>query len=91
MYLLPALSFRRRPESSGLLHTFPPGGNDHAWVIPASVVGAIRLTPRPAFLGLLFQTRFYHSSAEFAERPVSMQAYIPVEVDSGLRRNDDSG
>ena len=81
MYLLPALSFRRRPESSGLLHTFPPGGNDHAWFIPASVVGAIRLTPRPAFLG----------SAEFAERPVSMQAYIPVEVDSGLRRNDDSG
>ena len=58
MYLLPSPSFRRRPESSGLWNTFPPSGNDHAWVIPAS---AIRLTPRPAFLGP-FQTRLYQGS-----------------------------
>ena len=93
------MSGTKAEESSGLLHTFPPGGNDHAWVIPVSVGGAIRLTPRPAFLGRLFQTRLYHSSvfgefsrtAELAERPASMQACLPVEVDSGLRRNDDSG
>ena len=48
--LRPPSSFQRRLESSGLLHTFPPGGNDHSWVIPASVTGAIRLTSRPACL-----------------------------------------
>ena len=41
----PPSSFQRKLESSGLLHTFPPGGNDHLWVIPASVIRAIRLTP----------------------------------------------
>ena len=29
MYPLPSPSFRRRLESSGLLHTFPPSGNDN--------------------------------------------------------------
>ena len=48
--LLPSSSFRRRPESSGLLHTFPPGGNDHSRVIPANVTDEICLTSRPAFL-----------------------------------------
>ena len=68
---LPSPSFRRRPESSGLLHTFPPGGNDNTWVIPASVTRASYLTSRLAFLdsgmrraatdilGDLFQTPLY--------------------------------
>ena len=68
---MPPSSFRRRPESSGLLHTFPPSGNDDTWIIPASVTGASRLTSRPAFLdsglrraatgilGGLFQTPLY--------------------------------
>ena len=38
-------------------------------------------------LGGLFQTRLYHGSAELAERPASMQAYIPA----GLRLNDGGG
>ena len=92
MYLLPSPSFRRRPacmdaggramsgtkaeESSGLWNTFPPGGHDHAWVIPAS---AICLTLRPVFLGP-FQTRLYYGSAELAERSASMQAWIPACV-----------
>ena len=75
-YPLPWPSFRRRPESSGLWNTFPPSGNDHAWVIPAS---AICLTLRPVFLGP-FQTRLYYGSAELAERSASMQAWIPACV-----------
>ena len=44
-------------ESSGLDKPFPPGGNDQAWVIPASISLAIRLTPGPpswipAFAGM---------------------------------------
>ena len=35
-------------------------------------------------LGRLFQTRLYHGSAELAERPASMQAYIPVGGPAGM-------
>ena len=93
--LLPSSSFRRRPESSGLYNTFPPNGNDHLWIIPASVTGAICLTPRPALLGGLFQTPLYHLGRLFPTRlyhlhpcrRASMQAWIPAFAEMTTGQN----
>ena len=69
------------------------------WFIYTTCGELTSTTYIPVGVGCWFQTRLYHGSvfgeisrtAERAEHPASMQAYIPVEVDSGLRRNDDSG
>ena len=45
---------RRRPESSGLISHFRRAGMT-TWVIPASVIGAIGLTFRPALLDSSFR------------------------------------
>ena len=67
---------RRRPESSGLFHTFPPNGNDNTRVIPARISRAIRPASRPAFLNRSFQTCLRQAGA--ALPPVSIQAWIPA-------------
>ena len=80
----PLSSFRRRPESSGFNHPFPHSGNDIRGGHWVSLARAVRkwqsLSPsacpprRPV--------------PDAALPPASMQAYIPVGVDSSFRWND---
>ena len=77
-------SFRRRPESSGLFHTFPPGGHDNRRGIPARVSRAIR-PAFPAFAGRLRTScprplvpdAVYRFDRSF---PTRSTTYIPVGV-----------
>ena len=94
-------SFRRRPESSGLDKPFPRSGNDNrrdnrtrafgqtCYPFTTAPPPSSAACSRPACCR---QAQLYHGSAELAERPASMQAWIPAFaclLQAG--RNDDSG
>ena len=74
----PQSSFRRKPESSGLDNPFPHGGNDNytndnATRHPVKARHPLIIPASP-------------SSAACSRRRST--TYVPVGVDSGLRRND---
>ena len=80
-------SFRRRPESSGLFHTFPHSGNDNH-----GATNRTRPPIKPAIPSLPGLPSW------IPRRPVpdlpaagrrGSTTYIPVGVDSGFRRNDE--
>ena len=93
-YRAPLRSFQRRLESSGLNNSFPQRGNDNLRggpptrhpINPVTHSPPRPRSPRPLVPDTALPPRPLVPDA--ALPPASMQAYIPVGVDSGLRRDD---
>ena len=93
----PPPSFRRRPESSDLIKTFPQRGNanyrhDYPARHPIKPVTHSLPHPRfPGFLGRLFPTRLYHLGGLFPTPLYRLHPCRCASMQASFRWNDDGG